>query len=132
MPSPNRPLSPHLQHYRLPLLAWLSMTHRITGVALSVGTLLVMYWLLALAAGPDAYERAQGVMTSGFGQLVLFGFTWALFYHLCNGIRHLVWDVGYNLDIEGAESSGKLVIICSILLTIFSWIFGYALTGGPA
>ncbi len=132
MPSPNRPLSPHLQHYRLPLLAWLSMTHRRTGIALSAGTLLVMYWLLALAAGPEAYERAQGVMTSVFGQLVLFGFTWALYYHLCNGIRHLVWDVGYNLDIEGAESSGKLVIIASILLTIFSWIFAYALIGGPA
>lgn len=131
MPSSNRPLSPHVMHYRLPLLAWLSMTHRITGVALSVGTLLVMYWLLALAAGPEAYERAQGIMTSGFGQLILFGFTWALYYHFCNGIRHLVWDVGYNLDIEGAESSGKLVLIASILLTIFSWIFGHALSGGP-
>jgi succinate dehydrogenase / fumarate reductase cytochrome b subunit len=107
------------------------MTHRITGVALSAGTLLVMYWLLALAAGPDAYERAQSIMTSSFGQLVLVGFTWALYYHLCNGIRHLIWDIGYNLDIEGAESSGKLVIVTSILLTTFSWIFGHALSGSP-
>ena len=132
MPSSNRPMSPHLQHYRLPLLAWLSITHRATGVALSVGTLLMMYWLLALASGPDAFASAQGVMTSVLGQLVLFGFTWALYYHLCNGVRHLIWDVGYNLDIEGAESSGKMVLIASPLLTIFTWIFAYALIGGPA
>ncbi len=125
----NRPLSPHLTIYRLPMLALLSITHRITGVALTAGTLILVYWLLALAAGPDAYADASAVFGSVFGQIVLFGFSWALYYHLCNGIRHLVWDIGKGLDLESADSSGIIVLGASVLLTVLTWISTYALGG---
>ena len=125
----NRPLSPHLTIYRLPMLALLSITHRITGVALAAGTLILVYWLLALAAGPDAYADASAVFGSVFGQIVLFGFSWALYYHLCNGIRHLVWDIGKGLDLESADSSGIIVLGASVLLTVLTWISAYALGG---
>lgn len=125
----NRPLSPHLTIYRLPMLALLSITHRITGVALTAGTLILVYWLLALAAGPDAYADASAVFGSVFGQIVLFGFSWALYYHLCNGIRHLVWDIGKGLDLESADSSGIIVLGASVLLTVLTWISAYALGG---
>ena len=126
----NRPLSPHLQIYRLPMLALLSITHRVTGVALTAGTAILVYWLIALASGPEAYSSAHGVLTSLFGQVILFSFSCALFFHLCNGIRHLFWDVGMGLDVEAADASGRMVILGSTLLTIFTWIFGYALSGG--
>ena len=126
----NRPLSPHLQIYRLPLLALLSITHRVTGVALTAGTAILVYWLVALASGPETYASAHGVLTSLFGQVILFGFSFALFFHLCNGIRHLFWDVGMGLDVEAADASGRMVILISTLLTIFTWIFAYALSGG--
>ena len=125
----NRPLSPHLTIYRLPMLALLSITHRITGVALTVGTLILVYWLLALAAGPDAYADASAVFGSVFGQIVLFGFSWAMYYHLCNGMRHLVWDIGKGLDLESADSSGIIVLGASVLLTVLTWISAYALGG---
>jgi succinate dehydrogenase / fumarate reductase, cytochrome b subunit len=128
----NRPLSPHLQIYRLPMLALISITHRITGVALCAGTVILVYWLVALAAGPEAYASAHTVLTSTLGQIILFGFSWALYFHLCNGVRHLVWDVGMGLDVEAADASGRMVIIVSALLTIFTWIFTYALSGGAA
>ena len=92
MPSGSRPLSPHLQVYRPQWTMVLSISHRITGVGLSLGTLLLVYWLAAAAAGPEAFETAQEVIGSWIGRLFLFGWTFALFYHLCNGIRHLVWD----------------------------------------
>tara|TARA_B000000441_G_C21546532_1_gene234723 strand:- start:191 stop:526 length:336 start_codon:yes stop_codon:yes gene_type:complete len=111
------------------MLALLSITHRITGVALTAGTLILVYWLLALAAGPDAYADASAVFGSVFGQIVLFGFSWALYYHLCNGIRHLVWDIGKGLDLESADSSGIIVLGASVLLTVLTWISTYALGG---
>jgi len=92
MSNRERPLSPHLQVYKPQLTSVLSITHRGTGVALAAGTLLLLYWLLALADGPDSYARAQSLLGSWLGQVVLFGFTFALFYHLCNGIRHLLWQ----------------------------------------
>lgn len=120
--SANRPLSPHLQVYKLPLTALLSITHRATGVALSVGTLVVVYWLTSLAAGPEAFESANGVLGSFLGKLVLFGWTWALFYHTCNGIRHMLWDVGVGLTKEGSNKSNKAVIAGSIVMTILVWL----------
>tara|TARA_B100000676_G_scaffold312195_1_gene385230 strand:- start:830 stop:1165 length:336 start_codon:yes stop_codon:yes gene_type:complete len=111
------------------MLALLSITHRITGVALTAGTLILVYWLLALAAGPGAYADATAVFGSVFGQIVLFGFSWALYYHLCNGIRHLVWDIGKGLDLESADSSGVIVLGASVLLTVLTWISAYALGG---
>lgn len=132
MPSTNRPLSPHLQIYRLPLLALLSITHRGTGVALCAGSVILVYWLVALAGGPDSYASAQAVLSSPFGYLVLFGFTWALLFHLCNGIRHLFWDTGRGLDLPSADASGKLVLVASAVLTVLTWILGFALSGGGA
>jgi succinate dehydrogenase / fumarate reductase cytochrome b subunit len=90
----ERPLSPHLQIYKPQITMVTSITHRATGIALGVGTLLLAWWLIAVAAGPEAYATVTAFTTSWFGQIILFGFTWSLFYHLCNGIRHLFWDMG--------------------------------------
>lgn len=130
MSSSNRPLSPHLQVYRLPLLANLSILHRLTGVALALGTLLLTYWLVAAASGPEAFATAQSVIGSFLGRLLLFGWSFALFYHLCNGIRHLVWDAGYGFEIETAQRSGLIVVGATVLLTLLSWVAGYMVMGG--
>jgi len=130
MSSGNRPLSPHLQVYRFQWTMLLSISHRITGVGLAVGTLLLVYWLAAAAAGPEAFETAQAVVGSFIGRLFLFGWTFALFYHLCNGIRHLVWDAGYGFELEDAYRSGLAVVGVSAALTLFSWILGYSLGSG--
>jgi len=126
----NRPLSPHLQVYRPQLTSVLSITHRLTGVALAVGTLLLIYWLTAAAAGAEAFETAQSFIGSWFGRLLLFGWSLALFYHLCNGIRHLFWDIGAGLDLPTAYRSGYAVLIATVVLTLASWIAGYGAMGG--
>lgn len=125
MASRPRPLSPHLQVYRPQWTSVLSITHRATGVALSVGLLLLAYWVISAAAGPEAYDTAQGFLGSFFGRLILFGFTFALFYHLGNGIRHLVWDSGKWLDLDMAYKSGIAVVAFAVLATLLSWIIGY-------
>ena len=125
MHSDNRPLSPHLQIYKLPLTALTSITHRITGSALALGLVLVVYWLAAAATGPVAYAQAQAVLGSFLGQVVLFLFTFALFYHLANGIRHLVWDTGTALDLESARLGSYLVLGAAAVLTVVVWVFGY-------
>ena len=130
MPNSNRPLSPHLQVYRPQLTSMLSILHRITGVALAVGTLLLVYWLAAAATGPDAFATAQELVGSVLGRLLLFGWTVALFYHLCNGIRHLFWDIGYGLELPEVYRSGWLVIGATVVLTLASWILGYGMMAG--
>src|SRR5690606_1427727 len=100
MISSRRPLSPHLQIYRPQITSTLSILHRLTGIALGGGTLLLTWWLVAAAAGPEAFATAQGFICSIVGRLLLFGWSFALFYHLCNGIRHLVWDAGYGFEID--------------------------------
>ena len=130
MTTSNRPLSPHLQVYRPQITSMLSILHRLTGVALAVGTLLLTYWLVAAASGPEAFADAQGLIGSFFGRLLLFGWTYALFYHLCNGIRHLIWDAGYGFEIETATRSGWMVLGASVVLTLASWALGYAMMGG--
>ena len=125
MASSNRPLSPHLQVYRPQLTSILSITHRATGIALSFGIILLIAWILATAAGENYFNTVNSVMTSWFGKLVLIGFTWALFYHLCNGIRHLFWDAGYGYDLKHAYISGVAVIISSLLLTSITWLIIY-------
>lgn len=132
MTTKSRPLSPHLQVYRWQLTMVLSIVHRATGVFLTFGTLLLAYWLLALAAGPEAYARAQAFMGSWIGLVLLFLWTGALFYHLCNGIRHLFWDAGCGYDIPQAYASGRAVVIAAIVLTILSWIIGLGMSGGAA
>jgi succinate dehydrogenase / fumarate reductase cytochrome b subunit len=122
MPASNRPLSPHLLLYKPQLTSVLSIVHRATGVALAVGLLLVVYWLLALAAGPETFGNAQRIMGSWIGKLILFGFTFALFYHLCNGIRHLFWDAGLGLDLKTVYASGWSVLAASIVLSFLTWV----------
>ena len=120
--SPRNPTSPHLQIYRLPLTALLSITHRATGVFMSIGVLLLIWVLAALAAGPESYAPAQTFLQSWFGQLILFGLTFSLFFHFCNGIRHLFWDVGMGFELETADKTAKLVVVVSIILTAATWI----------
>ena len=116
-----RPLSPHLQIYRLPLPALLSITHRMTGVVLSTGTVLLALWLIALAQGPETFAIAMTIISHPLGQIVLFGYSVALFYHMCNGIRHLNWDRGSGLEIEAVYRSGKITIAAAVCLTAALW-----------
>lgn len=127
MPSQNRPLSPHLQVYRLHLIMLVSGGHRISGLGLLLGTLLLVYWLAAAASGPEAFDLAQTLIGSFIGRLFLFGWSFALFYHLCTGIRHLVWDTGHGFALADAQRSAIAVLVASVLLTMASWALGYAL-----
>ncbi|MDX1606401.1 MAG: succinate dehydrogenase, cytochrome b556 subunit [Candidatus Competibacterales bacterium] len=122
MATAQRPLSPHLQIYRPQLTSVLSISHRATGIALAVGTLLLVYWLAAAALGADSYATAQSVMGSWIGLVLLFLWSWALFYHLCNGIRHLFWDAGYGFDLTTVYASGKAVVVASVILTVLCWL----------
>jgi len=127
MSSVTRPLSPHLQVYRPQWTSVLSILHRGTGVVLCIGLLGLVYWLVALALGPDAFARAQAVMSSAIGRILLFLWTIAFFYHLCNGVRHLAWDAGLGLEIESAYASGKLVVGATAVLTIVAWVLAFTL-----
>ncbi len=129
MSNQNRPLSPHFQIYRPQLTSMLSILHRIAGVGLSVGTLLLVYWLVAIAAGAEAYRTAELLIGSFVGRLLLFGWTLALFYHLFNGIRHLFWDIGTGLELPEVYRSGGAVVIATLGFTLLSWILGYAAMG---
>lgn len=119
-----RPLSPFMigPYYRPQLTSMLSITHRATGVFLALGTLLLAWWLVALAGGPESYASAQACLGSWFGQLCLFGWSVSLFYHLCNGIRHLFWDAGLGFDIPTAYASGYAVLIATAILTLATWL----------
>lgn len=107
-----------------------SIFHRITGVALTVGTLLLVYWLLAAAAGPEAYADARALIGSWFGRVLLLGWSYALFYHLLNGIRHLAWDAGWGFELKTAYATGLLMAASSVGLTLVAWFAGYAAAGG--
>lgn len=130
MSNLNRPLSPHLQVYRFPLTVILSITHRITGAALCAGVVALTVWLLALADGPDAFNTAQSVFGSIPGKIVMFVFTFALFFHLGNGIRHLFWDAGYGFELETVDTSAKAVLIGAGVLTVLLWVVALASGGG--
>lgn len=117
-----RPLSPHLQVYRPQLTSVLSISHRMTGVALAVGSGIVVYWLASLAGGPDSYLKAQAVLGHWFVKLLLFGWTFAFFYHLGNGVRHLFWDAGFGFELPAVYRSGKAVVAVATLLTFATWI----------
>lgn len=118
----NRPLSPHLQVYRLPMAAVTSILIRITGHALVAGIVLLVWWLAAAATGPGAFACANWVMTSWLGFLVMLGSTWALWFHFLGGIRHLLYDAGYGLEIEEAEQLSWIMVIGSAVLTLISVI----------
>ena len=116
-----RPLSPHLQVYRLPLAAITSITHRATGVSLSVGAVVLVAWLFAAATNVDYFNWWQAALTSHIGLFCMAGWSFALFYHLTAGIRHLIWDAGVGLDKASVNTSNILVIVCALLLTGAAW-----------
>lgn len=122
----SRPLSPHLQIYKLPLTAMMSVLHRGTGVVISIGTLFLVWILAKAASGPEAYEGTYGLISSWFGILVLIGFTFSLYAHFCNGIRHLLWDMGYGFDVSKAKQGAMVSLIAAIALTILTWIVALA------
>ncbi len=124
-----RPLSPHLQIYNPQITSVLSILHRMLGVALAVGAVLLVYWLSAAAYGPDAFARAQALLGSWFGRLVLFGLTFSLFYHLGNGIRHLFWDAGFGFELPVLRVSGIVVVVSAVGLTLLTWIAAYMRAG---
>lgn len=113
----NRPLSPHLQIYRPQLTSMSSIFARITGNALILGTVLVVWWLVAAATGPEAFALADWVLTSWIGDIVMLGSLWAVWYHTLAGIRHLLWDNGFALDLDVSEKLGIAIILGSFLLT---------------
>jgi succinate dehydrogenase / fumarate reductase cytochrome b subunit len=100
----------------------LSISHRVTGIVLSIGTLLLVFWLIAAAAGPQAYSAVQGLIRSWVGLLLMFGWTFSLFFHLCNGIRHLFWDAGYGFELQTIYASGWTVVAASTMLTVATWL----------
>lgn len=118
----ERPLSPHLGIYRWYFTMALSIAHRASGIALAAGLVLLTWWLLALASGPEAFASIHWLVDSWFGGLVLFGYTFVLFYHFGNGVRHLGWDMGYGFDLETARMSGYAVLAFAAVMTLLVWI----------
>ena len=130
MATAKRPTSPHLQIYKWGPHMALSILHRTSGVALGGGTLLLAWWLISLASGPEEYALFQRCMGSILGKIVLMGFTVALTLHMCNGIRHLFWDMGKGFEVETTARSNIMVFMGTIVLTILSWVIGYGLLSG--
>ncbi len=121
MVTDNRPLSPHLQVYRPQLTSVMSISHRISGILLSLGMVVVVLWVLALASGPEAFERINSLLATPIGLVAMLVWTFSLFYHLLNGIRHLLWDAGWLLDLRGAYASGWIVLVASVVMTAVVW-----------
>ncbi len=122
----KRPLSPHLQHYKLPLTAYLSITHRATGVVNSLAIVLLVLLIASAAGTPESYAFMSGIANSWFGKLVMFGFTLTLYYHMCNGIRHLFWDVGRGFELETVKKSGNVCVIAAGVLSVITWMVAAA------
>ena len=125
----ERPLSPHLSIYRPMLTMMMSIAHRISGAANAVGFLLLVWWLVAIAAGPEAYAQVSSFFASVLGRLLLFLFSWSLIHHMLGGIRHLIWDTGRGLDKVSIEIFAWATIIGSTVLTVLVWFVGYWLRG---
>ena len=121
----RRPLSPHLSVWRFQLPAVMSILHRITGVAISTGTILLAAWVIALASGEEAFALATVIISHPLGQFVLFGYSAVLFYHMCNGIRHLSWDFGYGLNIPAIYTTGRIAVVAAFLMTTCLWLYVY-------
>lgn len=126
----GRPLSPHLQVYRWPLSMMLSISHRATGIALSVGALLLAWWLIAAASGPKAYADVEWFLGTIIGRIILFGYTWALLHHMLGGIRHLIWDTLHGFGPQERERLAQSTLVGSVILTIVVWVIGYLVMGG--
>jgi succinate dehydrogenase / fumarate reductase cytochrome b subunit len=122
MSKTERPLSPHISIYRWPITMLLSILHRITGMALAFGLLALAYWLVAVASGGEAYERAVTLLTSLPGKLLLIAWSFAFFLHLGNGVRHLVWDTGHGLEKSQANASAWFVLMFALAATAIYWV----------
>ncbi len=123
--SDRRPLSPHLQVYKPMLSMMMSIIHRVTGAALYFGTFLLVWWLVAAAAGPEYFDFVNGLYGSWFGRIILFGYTWALLHHMIGGIRHFIWDTGRGFELETVEWMSKAAPVASVALTVAVWIIAY-------
>ncbi len=122
MTNNDRPLSPHISIYRWPITMASSILHRATGLAMAVGFIVLVAWLFDAASGPDVYAVFLGAMDSVVGRILLVGWSFAFFYHLSNGIRHLVWDTGRGLEKGQATTSAWFVIVLSVVLTAAFWL----------
>src|SRR5258707_12181625 len=129
MTSHPRPISPHLQIYKPQLTSVTSILHRISGVVLSLGTLALVYWLIAAALGQSGFDTAEALAGSWLGRLALFGWTLAFFFHVLNVSRHLAWDAGKGFDLPSAYRSGWAAIIGTVILTLIAWILAYIARG---
>jgi succinate dehydrogenase / fumarate reductase cytochrome b subunit len=127
----QRPISPHLQIYKPTLTMMMSIVHRITGAALYAGTILLVWFLLAVASGANAYAKVQWFTGTIIGRVILFGYTWALIHHMLGGIRHLIWDTGRGFGAHEREWLTRATIVGSVSLTLLIWAVGL-LTVGPA
>jgi len=121
----NRPTSPHLQVYRLPLTGIISITHRITGIMLSAGLVLFVYIVSALADGGMAYDTMQMVMNHWLIKIIGWAFIYALFFHLCHGVRHLIWDTGSSFDADTLNRYAIMELAASLVLTLMTFVWGY-------
>ena len=126
----RRPLSPHLQVYRPQLTSVLSIMNRVTGLAVSAGTLLLVWWLAAAATGPVAFERVQWFIGTPVGLFMLFGWTASLFYHFFGGLRHLAWDAGWGYELDRVHMTGWAAIIATVVCTVLVWTVGLILLRG--
>jgi|SRR5215470_3448318 len=126
----QRPISPHLQIYRLTSTMLMSGLHRITGMALYVGTVLMVAWLIAVASGPSAYANVQWLLSTLLGRLVLLGYSWALIHHALGGIRHLIWDTLHGLEPNDREWLARATLVGSLGLTAVLWVVGTMIGGG--
>ena len=124
-PLRARPLSPHLDIYRVTLTMVMSIAHRITGVGLYVGVLLLAWFLLAAASDAAAFAVFSGFIQSIIGRLALFGFAWALFHHMLGGIRHFIWEAGYGIDDPEREYLAQATLVGGFVLTVATFTIGY-------
>ena len=118
----SRPLSPHLQIYRPQLTSILSITHRGTGIFLSLGVVVLAYWLVAIAGGEGPYVTARECLSSVPGKLLLAAWSFSFYFHLCNGIRHLFWDAGIGFELKTVYASGYTVVAASVVMTALTWV----------
>ena len=125
MSSADRPVSPHLQIYKPQLTSVLSILHRLTGLGLAAGAAVLVAWLIAAANGAAAFDAAQSIAGAWYGRLLLFLWAFALFYHLCNGIRHLAWDAGFGFDLKTTYLTGWTAVIAALVLTLACFVAGY-------
>lgn len=125
MAKSNRPLSPHLQVYKPQITSILSITHRATGVVLCFGAMLLTYWLMAATYGELVFADAQAILGSWIGQLVLIGVVFSLWYHFCNGIRHLAWDAGWGFELPTLRTTGLAVVAAAVVLTVLTLVAAY-------